>query len=438
VSEPQIPASAAPRDAAEIYRAPIGTHDVLAPESDRFAHVVVTFAERAARYGFGLVLTPMFEHLEVFQRVGESTDVVRKEMYDFTDKGGRHLVLRPEGTAAVVRAYVQHRPTPPWKAFYVAPNFRYERPQKGRYRQHWQVGAEVLGVDDAEVDVEVIALASGFFAALGLTRVRLLLNSMGDETSRPAYRAALQTHLRPYAAELGETFAELVELNPLRTLDSKNPAWQVAIEGAPKLADHLGPESAEHFARVCGGLDELGIAYELAPRLVRGFDYYTRTTFEFAADALDSAQNAIGGGGRYDKLAEEMGGPATPGIGFGIGIERVTLALEAELGSASPSDRLDAFAIDAVDGVGVLRTVEGLRAAGLRIDRAYGGRSVKAQWKAADRSGATFGLMFGRDEAARDAVGVKHMHTGEQVEVPVAQLAHWLTEHRVIRGEHTP
>ena len=279
----------------------------------------------------------MFEHIEVFQRVGEHTDVVSKEMYEFEDKGGRTLALRPEGTASVVRAYVQHRPTAPWKVWYVAPNFRYERAQKGRYRQHWQLGVEVLGVDDPALDVEVIALLDGFYRDLGLTGVTLALNSMGDAEGRPAYLAALTEYLLGHADALGPDFRERVEANPMRVLDTKVPDWQDVVGRAPQLPEYLSDAARDHFEQVQEGLQALGIAYELAPRLVRGFDYYTRTTFEFQSDALDAAQNALGGGGRYDGLAEEMGGPATPGIGFGSGIERLVLALEAA--SSAPSTR---------------------------------------------------------------------------------------------------
>ncbi|MFN8035964.1 MAG: histidine--tRNA ligase [Acidimicrobiia bacterium] len=410
----------------EAFRAPIGTHDVLAPESGRWIAVVAMFAQRAQRFGYGLAVTPIFEHREVFQRVGEGTDVVRKEMYELTDKGGRTIALRPEGTAPVVRAYVQHRPTPPWKAWYVAPNFRYERPQKGRYRQHWQLGAEVLGVDDPDVDVEIIELADGYYRALGLGHVRLLLNSMGDERSRPIYEAALREYLREHAALLGPDFAARAEANPLRVLDSKDPAWQEVIERAPQLTEYLSDESREHFERVQRGLDELGIRYELAPRLVRGFDYYTRTVFEFQSDALDAAQNALGGGGRYDKLAEEMGGPPTPGIGFGIGIERVLIACDAEGAMPAPAARVDAFVVDATGTSIATRVLAELREAGLAADRAYGGRSVKAQWKAADRSGARYGVMLGEAELTRHAVAVKNLTTGEQVEVPREAVAAWI------------
>jgi histidyl-tRNA synthetase len=343
-----------PRARSEAFRAPKGVHDVLPPESGRWADLVARFAARAGRFGYGMVISPLFEHLEVFERVGEHTDVVAKEMYAFEDKGGRRLALRPEGTASVVRAFVEHRPTPPWKVWYVAPNFRYERAQKGRYRQHWQLGAEVLGVDDPDVDVEVIALLSGFYADLGLGGVRLLLNSMGDAASRPGYVAALRAHLLGHGADLGEDFRARVEASPLRVLDSKAEEWQDVIERAPQLTEHLSDDAREHFERVQEGLQLLGIPFELAPRLVRGFDYYTRTTFEFQCDALDAAQNAVGGGGRYDGLAEAMGGPTTPGIGFGTGIERLVLALDAP-GVASAAvalgvPPLDAFVVDGLGG----------------------------------------------------------------------------------------
>ena len=415
----------------DLYRAPVGTHDVLPPESAAWADAVARFADRARRFGYGLVVTPVFEHLEVFQRVGASTDVVRKEMYEFTDKGGRSLALRPEGTAPVVRAFVQHRPAVPWKVWYLAPHFRYERPQKGRYRQHWQLGAELLGVDDPEADVEVIALAHGFYRDLGLGRVRLLVNSMGDAESRPAYLAALRAYLLDHAPTLGDEFRARVEQNPLRVLDAKTEAWQTVLDGAPRLDQHLGPAARDHFAAVQSGLTALGIGFECAPRLVRGFDYYTSTTFEFVSDALDAAQNAIGGGGRYDRLAEDMGGPPTPSIGFGIGIERVLIALAAERADDGPvaaAPTLDAFVVDAVGG-GVATVVVGeLREAGLAADRAYGGRSVKAQWKLADRSGARYAVMLGAREAERGVVGVKDLRApaAEQSEVPRAELVAWL------------
>jgi histidyl-tRNA synthetase len=414
------------------FRAPVGVHDVLPPESAAWSEVVVRFAERAARAGFGLVQTPLFEHVEVFRRVGEHTDVVSKEMYEFRDKGDRALALRPEGTASVVRAYVQHRPVPPWKVWYVAPNFRYERPQRGRYRQHWQLGVEVLGLDDPDIDVEVIALAAGCYRDLGLRRVRLVLNSMGDLAGRAAFVDALREHLLGHAGALGDRFRERVEANALRVLDAKEPEWQDAIASAPQITEHLGPEALAHFERVQEGLGALGIDFELDPRLVRGFDYYTRTTFEFQSDALDAAQNAVGGGGRYDGLAEAMGGPSTPGIGFGIGVERLMLALEAE--DARPAGigaHPVAFVVDGLGeaaGTHALTLTAALREAGIATDRAYGGRGLKGQWKAADRSGARYGVMLGRAEVERGAVAVKDLATGEQVEVVRDHLVAWIQQ----------
>jgi histidyl-tRNA synthetase len=420
------------------YRAPVGTHDVLPPESSRWSALVTTFATRATRFGYGLVITPVMEHVEVFQRVGAATDVIRKEMYELTDRGDRRLALRPEGTAPVVRAYIQHHPTPPWKVWYLAPHFRYERPQKGRYRQHWQVGAEVLGVDDPDVDVEVIALAHGFYEDLGLRRVSLLLNSMGTPQDRVTFVGVLRDYLLEHGRALGSEFLTRAESHPLRLLDSKVADWQDVLERAPQLTEHLSVASLHHFERVQHGLDALGIRYELSPRLVRGFDYYTATTFEFTSGALDAAQNAIGGGGRYDQLAEEMGGPPTPGIGFGIGIERVLIACDAEQVLTGVPGHLDAFVIDALGEHDATQDatvlVAELRAAGLGADRAYGGRSVKAQWKLADRSGARFGVMLAPKEAERGSVVAKDLHTGEQLEVPRERIAGWLCT----RSEATP
>ena len=400
---------------------------MLPPESGRTGEVIATFARLAGNAGFGLVITPVFEHLEVFQRVGATTDVVRKEMYVFEDRGGRTMALRPEGTAGVVRAYVQHRPTPPWKVFYVAPNFRYERPQKGRYRQHMQLGVEVLGVDDPAIDVEVIALAHTFFEAVGITDAQLRINSMGDPSTRPGYRVALQEYLQAAIPSPSPALVELIAANPLRVLDSKDPALATVIDGAPALSDSLSDEAATHFGLVREGLNRLGIAHTIDPRLVRGFDYYTRTTFEFSSATLDAAQDAIGGGGRYDGLAEEMGGPPTPGIGFGIGLERVLLASGGEPGVG----RLAVFIISALDDPWESSQLAGaLREAGMPTDRAFGGRSVKAQWKLADRSGAQFAVMLAPQEHERGAVVVKELATGDQTEVARSALVAWIHEHR--------
>ena len=414
-----------PRD---VFRAPKGTHDILPPESRRFAAFVAAFSARADRFGYGLAVTPIFEHLEVFLRVGESTDVVTKEMYEFADKGDRRVALRPEGTASVVRAFVEHRPAEPWKVFYSAPNFRYERPQKGRYRQHWQVGAEVVGAPDPDVDLEVIDLAAGFFASLGLSRVRLKLNSMGDAESRAAYVARLRTFLEPHVSSLGDDFARMLAENPLRILDSKNPAVVEVVERAPQLPEHLSPDAAAHFEEVQAGLQALGIPFELEPRLVRGFDYYTGTTFEFAAESLDAAQDAIGGGGRYDGLAAEMGGPDVSGIGFGIGIERALLACEAEGVFAAAAPPLDVFVVDKrIDTTGPEAAIllHELRLEDLRVDKASGGRSEKAQWKLAARHGARFTVVL---ESGATELTVRERSTGEEHAVPRDLVVGWLYE----------
>jgi histidyl-tRNA synthetase len=355
----------------------------------------------------------MFEDVRVFERVGEATDVVRKEMYDFEDKGGRHIALRPEGTASVVRAWVQHRPTLPFKAYYVAPSFRYERPQAGRYRQHHQLGIEALGTDDPDLDVEVIGLAWALYREVGLTQVRLLLNSLGDATCRPSYMQALTDFLTERRDQLCDEHKDRIEENPLRVLDCKRPACVEATKDAPRMVEHLCEECAAHFGRVKRGLGELGIGFELEPRLVRGLDYYTRTTFEFQAPSLESAQNGIGGGGRYDGLAEQLGGPPTAGIGFGIGIERVLLACDAEGVFAAPDAAVDVFVVD-VTGSAVSKLVHDLREAGVRADRAFDGRSMKAQFRAADRSGARLALVVGQQEAADGTVTVRDLRSPDE------------------------
>jgi histidyl-tRNA synthetase len=411
----------------DVMRAPKGMLDVLPPESSRWIDIVTRFASRAERFGYGLLLTPIVEHYEVFARVGETTDVVRKEMYDFVDRGGRRLALRPEGTAPVVRAFVQHRPPTPWKVWYLAPNFRAEQPQAGRYRQHWQLGAEVIGIDDPEVDVEMIELLWGFCGDLGLHDVRLLVNSMGDGESRARYRDVLLDYWRAHSELIGAEM-ERAEANPLRILDSKRSDWTDMLERAPQLGEYLSDASAAHFTCVQEGLQALGIPFEIAPRLVRGFDYYTSTVFELASGALDAAQNAIGGGGRYDRLAEEMGGPPAPSIGFGSGIERLLLACDAEGALPAASARLDVFVVDPGGAVDTVRLLAELRESGLAADRAYGSRSLKKQMAAADKAGARWAIILGAREAERGMVAVRDLRSEEpaQIEVPRAEIAAWL------------
>src|SRR5665213_3194693 len=337
-------------DTVTPFQTPIGTHDVLGPNSAEWEGVVATFAQFAFRYGFELVITPMFEDVGVFNRgIGEESDVAKKEMYVFSDRGDRVYALRPEGTAPVVRAFIQHNPTTPWKAWYLTPAFRYERPQAGRYRQHHQLGVEVLGTDDPDLDVEVIGLLDAYLRSVGLRAIELRVNSMGDGACLPGYRELLSAYLEAHVAELCSEHQNTWRKNPLRVLDCKRPACLVVREGAPRLSASLCDECRAHFARVTDGLDALGIAYTRDDFLVRGLDYYVRTTFEFASSALDAAQNAVGGGGRYHGLAEALGGPPTPGVGFGSGVERVLLAAEAE-GVDITSPGLDVFVVDLTDG----------------------------------------------------------------------------------------
>lgn len=391
----------------EPFKAPVGTHDVLPPESSRWQALIARFADRVGRAGYGLVQSPMFEEIGVFSRVGEGTDVVRKEMYDFLDKGERHLALRPEGTASVARAFVQHRPTTPWKVWYAAPSFRYERPQAGRYRQHHQLGVEAVGSADPDLDVEVIALLWDFYASLGLRQVELVINSMGTAEDRRAHVDRIRLWLGDRIDQLDPADAAKVADHPMRVLDSKRPVTIAAIVDAPRITDSLSPEAVAHFDRVRAGLDALGIPYRVEPRLVRGLDYYTHTTFEFISHALDAAQSTIGGGGRYDGLVESLGGPPTPGIGFGTGIERVLLTCEAEGVFPAPVAAVDLYVVDTTGGDAARDIAVDLHRHGFRVERAYDARSMKSQMKTADRSGARIALIIGSDELAAGIVTVR-------------------------------
>jgi histidyl-tRNA synthetase len=404
-----------------------GTRDILPPHAGRWRELNLLFADTVQSAGYECVIPPMFEDLGVFLRLGDATDVVTKEMYDFEDKGGRHIALRPEQTAGVCRAFAQHRPVTPWKVWYSGPNFRYEKPQAGRFRQFDQVGVEVLGSDDALLDAEVVALGWQFFARLGLRNVRLVVNSLGDAGDRAAYIETLRTYLESRSGELSDEARTTLSRNPLRVLDSKRPQDAVVIAGAPVISDHLSDDARSHFAQVCRALDVLGIPYVQDDRLVRGLDYYRRTTFEFVSGSLDGAQNAVGGGGRYDGLVEDLGGPATGGVGFAIGVDRTLLACDAEQVFDTGGVTVDAFVIDVVDGFAGLSITDELRAAGFSADRAFDGRSMKSQMKAADRSGAVFAVIVGSDEAAAGTCTVRNLSTSEQLTVPrdglVAHLA---------------
>jgi len=387
--------------------------DILPPESGRWSSFVDVFRSTVSSAGYGQVIAPLLEDIDVFHRVGEATDVVTKEMYDFVDKGDRHVALRPEQTASICRAFVQHRPATPWKVWYTGPNFRYEKPQRGRYRQFDQVGIEVLGPDDPDVDVEVIALGWDFLHALGLRKVTLLVNTLGESSERAAFVSALEAYLRSRLGELSDESVSTLERNPLRVLDSKRQQDQVVIEGAPTIMDFLGERSAAHFARVRYGLDLLQIPYRIDNRLVRGLDYYRQTTFEFAGGTLESAQNALGGGGRYDTLVEDLGGPATPGIGFAIGLDRTLLACDDEGVFLATDPGLDVFVVDTAGGSEALRLTNQLRREGFRVDRAFDNRSMKSQMKAADRSGAKYAVILGEDEVRAGSALIKPLRSEE-------------------------
>ena len=383
--------------------------DLLGDDAARRRTFDSAFVTVVGAAGYEQIVPPILEDIGVFSRIGEATDVVSKEMYDFVDRGGRHVALRPEQTASVCRAFVEHRPSLPYKAWYSGPNFRYEKPQRGRQRQFDQVGVEVLGTDDPYADVEVIAIGWDFLTSLGLADVDLVLNSLGDPEDRRRFSEAVGEHLRAHVGGLSEQSRETLERNPLRVLDSKRAEDAPIIAGAPRIEEFWSPEAAEHFAAVRDGLDRIGVPWRLDGGLVRGLDYYRRTTFEFRSGALDSAQNALGGGGRYDGLVEDLGGPATPGIGFAIGVERTLIACDVESVFPGPAGGVEVFVVDTTGGSEALALSTELRRAGRSVDRGFGGRSMKAQMKAADRSGAELALIIGEDEAASDTVTARFL-----------------------------
>ncbi|GAA3563156.1 histidine--tRNA ligase [Nonomuraea rosea] len=412
------------------FQAPKGTFDWLPPRSERVLAVREALVAPLRRAGYGYIETPVFEDTQLFARgVGESTDIVSKEMYTFPDKGGRSLTLRPEGTASVVRAVLQHNlhiGQLPVKLWYSGSQFRYERSQKGRYRHFWQVGAEALGSEDPALDAELILLGARGFASLGLKGVRLLINSLGDKTCRPAYRAALQEFLR--GLDLDEDTRARIEINPLRVLDDKRPEVRAQLDGAPLVVDHLCAACTAYHEEVRGLLSTSGVAFEDDPRLVRGLDYYTRTTFEFVHDGLGS-QSAVGGGGRYDGLSEMLDGPPLPSVGWALGVDRTFLAMEAEglLGDAAES-RLQVYGVPLGDDARrrMFLLISELREVGVSADMAFGGKGLKGAMKGADRSRATYALILGERDLAAEAVQVKDLTTAEQTEVPLAQVVDFL------------
>ncbi|MDO4760322.1 MAG: histidine--tRNA ligase [Corynebacterium sp.] len=410
--------------------APKGVPDYIPPQSAEFIHIRDMFAHQARLAGYEHIELPVFEETSLFARgVGESTDVVSKEMYTFTDRGERSVTLRPEGTAGVMRAVIEHnldRGQLPIKLNYYGPFFRYERPQAGRYRQLQQVGVEAIGVDDPALDAEVIALADRCFKSIGLTGYRLELTSLGDNTCRPQYREKLQEFL--FDLPLDEETRKRAEINPLRVLDDKREEVRAMTADAPLMLDYLSDECRNHFETVTGLLDDLGVEYIINPRLVRGLDYYTKTCFEFVHDGL-GAQSGIGGGGRYDGLMAQLGGQELSGIGFGLGVDRALLALQAEQKHVTDGSRVDVFgvAMGADAKRAMVRLLDSLRASGVRADMSYGDRGLKGAMKGADRAGARYALVLGDRELDNGVVAVKDLRNQEQTEVSLDKVIEFVT-----------
>lgn len=406
-------------------RAPKGVAEYVGEAAAEFIAVRDALLRQAALAGYGQLELPVFEDTALYVRgVGESTDVVGKEMFTFTDRGGRSLTLRPEGTAGAIRAIIEHgmdRGPLPAKVSYAGPFFRAERPQHGRYRQFTQVGIEAVGSDDPALDAEVIDIAHAGYRSLGLQQFRLLLNSLGCHACRPGYRAALLAYWQ--AVDLDGPTRERAKLNPLRVLDDKRPELQSAIAAAPLPIDHLCTGCRDHLDAVKENLAALGVGWEAAPRLVRGLDYYTRTTFEFSHDLL-GAQSGIGGGGRYDGLMAQLGGQDIGGVGFGLGVDRTLLACRAE-GLAvpvPPACQVFGIALGAATSTAVVRMLGQLRRAGVSTDMAFDGRSMRAAMKAADRSGARYAIIVGERDLAAGIATVRDLSGGEQRELPLDQV----------------
>ncbi|HLS20911.1 MAG TPA: histidine--tRNA ligase [Bacillota bacterium] len=417
-------------------RAPRGTVDILPADAKKWQYVENVLREIAHVFNYEEIRTPMFEHTEVFQRgVGDTTDIVQKEMYTFKDRSGRSLTLRPEGTAPVVRAFVQNKmygiPNQPVKLFYFSEMFRYERPQKGRMRQLHQFGVEVLGSADPAVDAEVISLAMHSYEKLGLKSLKLVINSLGDRESRQHYRQTLIEHFTPHKDELCDDCQNRLNENPLRVLDCKRDMDHPAMKAAPSILDYLNESSKEYFEQVKQYLTMMGIAYEVDANLVRGLDYYNHTAFEIMSEAKGfGALTTLLGGGRYDGLTEELGGPNLPGIGFGMGLERLLLALDIENITLPIDETLDCYIVSLGEEAKQLAVRLGydLRKNGIQVDQDYLKRGMRAQFRAADRLHASYVIVIGEDEIAKNIVTIRAMETGEQYEVNIDEVIEYLTD----------
>ena len=421
------------------YKAPRGTVDILPAQSGKWQELEQLLRAICANYNVKEIRTPIFEHTELFNRaVGDTTDVVSKEMYTFEDRKGRSMTLRPEGTAGIARAYVENKlygmPEKLQKVYYMGPMFRYERPQNGRQRQFHQFGVEMLGVESPYVDVECMLMAVTVVKALGLKNIQLHINTLGDQESRDAYREALQNHFQPVLNELCHDCQVRYEKNPLRILDCKVDKNHPMMKTAPKTIDYLTDNAKAHFEKVCALLDDLEIDYVVDPNLVRGLDYYSHTVFEIISDDPKlGAGSTVGGGGRYNGLVEELGGPQTPGVGFAFGMERLMIALGDD---HEDEEGLDVYIMplgsEAKDLAMQIMTM--LRANGFTCDMDQCDRGLKGQFKSADRFHAHFSMIIGDEEVQKEVVNMKCNHTKEQVEVPLENIVEFIENH--YEGDH--
>ncbi|HID38730.1 MAG TPA: histidine--tRNA ligase [Calditrichaeota bacterium] len=404
-----------------------GTQDIIGPECERWVMVETAIRRVMRLYNFNEIRTPVFEATELFARgIGQLTDIVSKEMYTFVDRGKKQITLKPEMTAPVVRAYVENKlyaQSPVNKLFYISPLFRQENPQAGRLRQFHQFGAEILGTSDPYADVETILLAFAVYDEIGIQNLKLRLNSVGDAEDRPAYKQILQNYIQPHLKDYCPDCQRRFESNPMRILDCKNEACTLLNKNAPKLAEHLGEKSRAHYRQVKDGLQAVGLSFEEDPYLVRGLDYYTHTVFEITSDSL-GAQNAICGGGRYDYLAEELGGNPTPAVGFASGIERLLMVADKQDILLAPKERLDIFLAPLGDAARRQIPIwqKKLRSAGFKTETDFLGRSLKAQMREANRQQARFVLLLGEDELSKKVFSLKIMDSSEQREISFEQI----------------
>lgn len=413
------------------YQRPKGTNDILPGESEKWQTIEQTARKLFNQYQFHEIRTPIFEHIEVISRsVGDTTDIVTKEMYDFHDKGDRHITLRPEGTAPIVRSFVENKlfgpeHQKPYKVYYMGPMFRYERPQKGRLRQFHQIGVEVFGSDNPATDVETMAMALQFFRELGINDLRLVINSLGDQETRTSYRQALIDYLTPFKEQLSADSNRRLLENPLRVLDSKDEKDKAVVAGAPSILDYLSETAQKHFEAVTKMLDALNIAYEIDSNMVRGLDYYTHTIFEIMSDDPKmGAQSTICAGGRYNQLVAELGGPETAGFGFAMGFERLLMILEAQGITLAAQKPLNAYVVSLGEATNIeaLQIVQSIRQAGFSAERDVMNRKAKAQFKTADKLNAQLVLTIGETELANGVVNVKNLATRVEKAYPLTQI----------------